>query len=104
MKKARAWLDEHRIGHAFHDYKTEGIARARLDEWIARVGWEALFNRSGTTFRKLPDTDKEDITQKKAVALMLAQPSLIKRPVLEAGRELIVGFKPELYEKSFHSR
>jgi arsenate reductase len=104
MKKARAWLDEHRVAHAFHDYKAEGIARAKLDEWIARVGWEALLNRSGTTFRKLPDVDKEDITQKKAVALMLAQPSLIKRPVLEAGKEMIVGFKPELYEKSFRRR
>jgi arsenate reductase len=104
MKKARAWLDEHRVAHAFHDYKAEGIARAKLDEWIARVGWEALLNRSGTTFRKLPDVDKEDITQKKAVALMLAQPSLIKRPVLESGKEMIVGFKPELYEKFFRRR
>ncbi len=104
MKKARGWLDGHRIAHAFHDYKTEGIRRAKLEDWIARVGWEALLNRSGTTFRKLPDADKEDVTQKKAVALMLAQPSLIKRPVLEMGKELIVGFKPEVYDKAFSKR
>jgi len=101
MKKARAWLDEHRIAYAFHDYKAEGIARAKLDQWIAQVGWEALLNRSGMTFRKLPDADKDNITQRKAVDLMLAQPSLIKRPVLEAGRETIVGFKPEVYKTTF---
>jgi arsenate reductase len=104
MKKARAWLDEHRIAYAFHDYKAQGIDRARLDQWIARVGWEGLLNRAGTTFRKLPDADKEGITQQKAVALMLAQPSVIKRPVLETGRETIVGFKPEVYEKAFRKR
>jgi arsenate reductase len=101
MKKARAWLDQHRVACAFHDYKTEGITRAKLDAWIARAGWESLLNRSGMTFRKLPDADKADITQGKAVALMLAQPSLIKRPVLEAGKVMIVGFKPEVYGETF---
>ncbi|HET9716603.1 MAG TPA: ArsC family reductase [Pseudolabrys sp.] len=102
MKKARAWLDKYGIGYAFHDYKTAGIDRARLEKWARKVGWEALLNRAGTTFRKLPEKDKNGITERKAVALMLAQPSMIKRPVLEAeaGR-LLVGFKPEQYARVF---
>ena len=98
MKKARAWLDQRGIEYAFHDYKTAGIARAKLEGWANKVGWETLLNKAGTTFRKLPDKDKEGLTEKKAIALMLAQPSMIKRPVLElrAGK-LLVGFKPELY-------
>jgi arsenate reductase len=104
MKKARAWLDEHRIAHTFHDYKSQGVERATLDAWIARVGWEALLNRAGTTFRKLPEADKDNITEKKAIALMLAQPSMIKRPVLEAGNETIVGFRPEVYGTTFRKR
>ncbi len=97
MKKARAWLDAHGIAYAFHDYKAEGIDRARLEGWAKRLGWEVLLNRAGTTFRKLPDADKAGLTEKKAVALMLAQPAMIKRPVLEAGGEILVGFKPEIY-------
>ncbi len=97
MKKARAWLDKAGKAHAFHDYKTAGIERAKLEKWAAAVGWETLLNRAGTTFRKLPDADKEGLTEKKAIALMLAQPSMIKRPVLESGGKLLVGFKPELY-------
>src|SRR5215471_18008445 len=99
MKKARAWLDDHGVAYAFHDYKTQGIDRARLEAWAGIAGWETLLNRAGTTFRRLPEADKEGITEKKAIALMLAQPSLIKRPVLEAGRELLVGFKPDIYRK-----
>ena len=97
-KKARAWLDKHGINYSFHDYKTAGIERTQLEHWAKKVGWETLLNRAGTTFRKLPDKDKDGITQVKALTLMLKQPSMIKRPVLEAGgSKLLVGFKPEQY-------
>ncbi len=98
MKKARAWLDARKVAYEFHDYKTAGIDKARLERWCREVGWEALVNRAGTTFRKLPDGEKEGLDARKAIALMLAHPSLIKRPVLEAGGRLLVGFKPEIYE------
>ncbi len=98
MKKARAWLDKHDVAYAFHDYKTAGIARERLEKWCKEVGWEALLNRAGTTFRKLSDRDKDNLDAKKAVALMLDQPSMIKRPVLDlGGGKLLVGFRPEIY-------
>ena len=97
MKKARAWLEEHDVEYAFHDYKLEGIDKTKLQEWIAVVGWEKLLNRAGTTFRKLPDAQKQDLDEKRAIALMLEQPSMIKRPVLERGRKLLVGFSPEAY-------
>lgn len=98
MKKARAWLDAHDVAYVFHDYKTAGIDDARLRDWIGQVGWEALLNRAGTTFRKLPESDRADLDADKAVALMLAQPSMIKRPVLDTRETLLVGFKPERYE------
>ena len=98
MKKARAWLDERGVSYAFHDYKSAGIERDVLDGWIRQVGWETLLNRAGTTFRSLPDDKKEGLNEKKAVALMLAQPSMIKRPVLIAGKTMLVGFKPESYQ------
>jgi len=98
MKKARAWLDKKGVAYDFHDYKASGIDRARLEDWVRKVGWEVLLNRAGTTFRKLPDSDKEGLTENKAVALMVAQPSMIKRPVLESGGKLLVGFRPEQYE------
>jgi len=101
MKKARAWLDQHGVAYGFHDYKAAGIERSRLEGWAKAVGWETLLNRAGMTFRKLPDRDKEGITEKKAIALMLDQPSMIKRPVLDVGRKLIVGFSPQTYEKTF---
>jgi arsenate reductase len=98
MKKARAWLESHGVEYAFHDYKASGIDRARLESWVHKVGWEALLNRAGTTFRKLPEKDKRVNDANKAIALMLAQPSIIKRPVLDLGDgKLLVGFKPELY-------
>lgn len=97
MKKARSWLDAQSIDYAFHDYKSSGIDRDRLASWVKQVGWETLLNRAGTTFRKLPDRDRENLNETKALALMVAQPSMIKRPVLELGRELLVGFKPEIY-------
>ena len=101
MKKARAWLEAHKIAYQFHDYKAAGIDKAILEGWAKKVGWEILLNRAGTTFKKLPDADKEGITEKKAIALMLAQPSMIKRPVLETKGKLTVGFKPEEYKKLF---
>ena len=99
MKKARAWLDSHGVAYGFHDYKTEGIAKDKLKRWSDEVGWETLLNRAGTTFRKLPDGDKQDLNERKALALMLAQPSMIKRPVLEIGTKLLVGFKTDIYAK-----
>jgi arsenate reductase len=101
MAKARAWLDKRGIAYAFHDYKTEGIDRARLEAWAKAVGWEVLVNRAGATFRALPEVSREGLTQKKAIALMLAQPSMIKRPVLDLGGRYLVGFKPEIYEAAF---
>jgi arsenate reductase len=97
MKKARAWLDGRGIAYDFHDYKAKGIDRPRLEGWARDVGWETLLNRSGTTFRKLPDFEKARLSEKSAIALMLAQPSMIKRPVLDLGGRIIVGFKPETY-------
>jgi arsenate reductase (glutaredoxin) len=101
MKRARTWLDGHKVDYGFHDYKTAGIDRAVLEGWVKKVGWEVLLNRAGTTFKKLPDADKEGLTEKKAIALMLAQPSMIKRPVLEAKDKLTVGFKPDDYKTLF---
>ena len=101
MKKARDWLDGHAVAYAFHDYKTVGIDRGVLEGWARKVGWEVLLNRSGTTFRKLPDADRADLTEAKAIGLMLAQPSMIKRPVLVTGGDLIVGFKPPVYAQAF---
>jgi arsenate reductase len=97
MKKARAWLEDNDIAHGFHDYKAAGIDRGTLEGWCRKAGWETLLNRSGTTFRKLADADKAGLDEKKAMALMLAQPSMIKRPVLESGGKLLVGFKPDDY-------
>ena len=104
MKKARAWLDARGVAYSFHDYKTAGIERGRLEGWAREVGWEMLINGAGTTFRKLPETDKADLTPAKALALMLSQPSLIKRPVLDTGGKLLVGFKAEQYEQAFPAR
>jgi Spx/MgsR family transcriptional regulator len=101
MKKAWTWLDQHGVAYDFHDYKKQGLDRPRLETWVGKVGWEVLLNRSGTTFRKLPDADRADLDAAKAVGLMLAQPSMIKRPVLEAGGRLLVGFKPAEYEAAF---
>ncbi|MGA8815722.1 MAG: ArsC family reductase [Xanthobacteraceae bacterium] len=98
MKKACAWLDKRGVDYAFHDYKTAGIDRERLEKWEKKVGWEKLLNRAGTTFRKLPDKDKAGLDAKKALTLMEKQPSMIKRPVLDlGGGKLLVGFSPELY-------
>jgi len=97
MKKARAWLDAHNVAYRFHDYKASGIDREQLERWCKRASWETLLNRAGTTFRQLPDDDKTNLDERKAIALMLAQPSMIKRPVLQIGSDIVVGFKPEIY-------
>ena len=102
MKKARAWLDARGVAYAFHDYKAEGITLELLEGWAHSAGWETLLNRAGTTFRKLPEADRANIDERKAISLMLAQPSMIKRPVLDSGSALIVGFKPEIYAKTFY--
>lgn len=99
MKKARAFLDGRGVSYGFHDYKTAGIDKDKLETWAKKVGWETLLNKAGTTFKKLPDKDKEGLTEAKAIKLMLAQPSMIKRPVLEiGGGKILVGFKPDAYE------
>jgi arsenate reductase len=103
VKKARAWLDARKIEYVFHDYKTAGIEADRLQRWCTELGWESLLNRAGTTFRKLPDADKQGLTERKAMVLMLSQPSMIKRPVLDLGKQRLVGFKPELYERALHA-
>jgi arsenate reductase len=97
MKKARAWLEAHEVAYGFHDYKKAGIDRDTLAAWTRIVGWETLLNRAGTTFRKLPEKAKQDLDEPKALKLMMEQPSLIKRPVLERGPTLLVGFSPEKY-------
>ena len=105
MKKARAWLDGHRVAYEFHDYKSAGIDRERLEKWAKKVSWETLLNRAGTTFKKLPDKDKAGLTERKAMALMEAQPSMIKRPVLDlGGGKLLVGFKPEAYSAALATK
>ena len=101
VAKARKWLEDRGQAYAFHDYKTAGIDRPRLEGWVKELGWEVLLNRAGTTFRKLDEADKQDLNADKAIALMLAQPSMIKRPVLDLGDRRLVGFKPDLYEAIF---
>ncbi|MBV8536478.1 MAG: ArsC family reductase [Alphaproteobacteria bacterium] len=104
MKKARNWLEARKIAYEFHDYKTAGIERPVLEAWAKKVGWETLLNRQGTTFKKLPDASKAGLDETKAIALMEAQPSMIKRPVLDIGGKLTVGFKPEAYTQATGSR
>jgi arsenate reductase (glutaredoxin) len=101
MKKAWTWLDQHGVAYAFHDYKRQGVAPEKLQAWAREVGWEVLLNRAGTTFKALPDADKQGLTEAKAIALMAAQPSMIKRPVLEGAGALMVGFRPDAYEARF---
>jgi Spx/MgsR family transcriptional regulator len=101
MKKAFTWLDGRKVAYDFHDYKKAGIDKARLEAWVKKAGWETVLNRAGLTFKKLADADKTNLTEKKAIALMLAQPSMIKRPILERGATMTVGFKPDDYQKLF---
>lgn len=101
MRKAAAWLNDHGVDYAFHDYRKAGVDRAMLERWCAAAGWEAVLNRAGTTFRKLPEAEKAGLDRDRAVALMLAQPAMIRRPVLEAGAILEIGFAPARYEALF---
>jgi arsenate reductase (glutaredoxin) len=101
MKKARAWLEAHKVAYEFHDYKSAGIDKPILEAWVKALGWETVLNRAGTTFRKLPDKAKDGLTEKKAIDLMLAQPSMIKRPLLDHKGKFTAGFKPDIYEKLF---
>jgi arsenate reductase len=94
VKKARAWLEAQAIDYVFHDYKKEGADPVRLERWVAEKGWETVLNRRGTTFRALPDSEKVDIDAARAVRLMTAHPSTIKRPVVEHSGRLLVGFDP----------
>ena len=100
MKKAMTWLDGRGVAWRLHDYKAAGLERAMLEAWVKQVGWQALLNRAGTTFRKLPEAEREGLTQEKALALMLAQPSMVKRPVLDASGRLLVGFDVEAWAKA----
>jgi len=98
IKKARNWLEGKGVAYDFHDYKALGADEGRLRAWVAEHGWETMLNRAGTSFRALPDADKTGIDADKAVALMLANPSMVKRPVLDLGDKRIVGFKPDVYQ------
>jgi arsenate reductase len=101
VRKARAWLDRRGVAHAFHDYKAQGIDEAVLDGWIGELGWEKLLNRTGTTFRKLPEAARQNLDAASARALMLAQPTMIRRPVLDLGGQRMVGFEAAAYEAAF---
>lgn len=101
VEKARTWLDAQGVGFAFHDYKKAAVDRAALETWVDRLGWEVLLNRAGTTFRKLAEEERAGLDRDRAVAIMLAHPSTIKRPVLVDGDRLEVGFKPERYAALF---
>jgi arsenate reductase (glutaredoxin) len=101
VKKARTWLEAKGVPYIFHDYKKAGVDGAKLATWCDAQGWEVVLNRAGTTFKKLPDADRADLNQAKAIALMVAQPSMIKRPVVEYPGGLMIGFKPDVYERTF---
>jgi arsenate reductase (glutaredoxin) len=101
VKKARSWLTAKGMEYTFHDYKKVGIDAVTLQGWCLAAGWEVLLNKAGTTFKKLPDTDKIDLNETRAIALMIANPSMIKRPVVAGDFGIVVGFKPEIYEKEF---
>ena len=101
VKKARRWLDDHGVAYRFHDFRSDGLDDWRLARWTKQVGWESLLNRRGTTWRQLPDKDKDGVDEKRAIDLMLAQPTLIKRPVLIHKKITHVGFKPAEYAALF---
>lgn len=101
IKKARTWLEGHGVAYVFHDYRKQGLEPERLGSWMEKLGFEVLLNKAGTTFRKLSDAEKKDVDAGKAKALMLAHPTMIKRPVLESDGRLLVGFKPEIYAEAF---
>ena len=100
IRKARVWLESQGVAYRFHDYRAEGIEAEKLNGWVGKVGWEKLLNKGSTTFRELPEADKATLDEKKAKKLMLAKPTMIKRPVLEVGDRILVGFKPDVYEEA----
>ncbi|PZN46714.1 MAG: ArsC family reductase [Proteobacteria bacterium] len=104
IKKARSWLESHGINYTFHDYRASGLEAERLDAWVQKLGWTILLNKASTSFRSLPDAEKQDIDEAKAKALMLANPTMIKRPVLDLGDRMLVGFKPDVYAEAFSDR
>jgi arsenate reductase len=101
VRKARAWLDQHGIAYRFHDFRTEGLEAKRLAGWLDALGWETVLNRAGTSFRKLPEADRIDLDRGQAERLILANPTLVKRPVLETDGKVMVGFRPEIYAAVF---
>jgi Spx/MgsR family transcriptional regulator len=101
MKKARQWLDKHEIAYEFHDYKKQGVDEKRLRHWVEQVGWECLLNRRGMMWRKLDEAVKADIDEASAIRIMLETPSIIKRPLLELGDSVHLGFKEAQYAKLF---
>ncbi|MBS1103167.1 ArsC family reductase [Gluconobacter sp. Dm-62] len=101
MRKARAWLAEHGVAVTFHDYRKNGAGQAQLEDWVKQLGWEKLLNRSGTTFRKLSPELRENLDAQRAIALMLEQPAMIRRPVLQGPDILLVGFRPDEYAATF---
>jgi Spx/MgsR family transcriptional regulator len=101
VKKARTWLDERGVAYAFHDYKKQGADAARIAGWVEQAGWEKVLNRAGTTFRKLPEADREGLDAAKAVRVMAANPSAIKRPIVEHPGGLLVGFREAEWEAAF---
>ena len=103
IKKARAWLEAAGVEHVFHDYRVQGLDESLLRGWFALVGWEALLNRAGTTFRKLPQAEREGLDEARALRLMLGEPAMIRRPVLELGGRILVGFRPEAYAQAVKS-
>lgn len=104
VAKARAWLAARGLSYAFHDYKASGVDAGRLSAWVDEFGWERVLNRAGTTFRKLPEADRTGLDASRAIALMRAQPSMIKRPLLDLGDRRVLGFRPEVYEETFRGR
>lgn len=104
MKKARSWLDAHGVAYTFHDYRASGIERGRLEAWCRELGWEKVLNKASTTFRELPDADKQGLDAARAISLMLTQPTMIKRPVLDLGDRRILAFKPGAYAAAFAGR
>ncbi len=102
VRKARAWLDGKGVSYRFHDFRKDGLEAKTLGQWFDALGWEAVLNKAGTSFRALPEADKAGLDRAKAAALILANPTLVKRPVLETGAEVLVGFKPEIYARALN--
>ena len=102
-RAARQWLEERGVEHRFHDLRMDGLEVQMLERWSERIGWEALLNRRSLTWRKIPEADREGVTRARAIALMLEHPTVVKRPVLERGEFVAVGFSPEDYEQTFGS-